>query len=487
MELLCPDSGLQLHGRCWYLSVQGTSCATTCFAHGLDFSLVVASHATPVIPRLLGRPPGIKEAPWGRLECYLQPLDQYFTAKEIPDADAGDTTHDAKNWATSFCRLACPCTLSGISTRHQALIGSGVCALPFHRLAVCCLQAPEDCWNRDRSGAALLRNYRCCCKGVPLLGDSCPLFGELLAFTSGTGRAHGYAELPSKVCVQKGMIHDELESQLRRRRTLKECALLHLIVHLLSVRVPGPVKVVDVGASIGGCSAPLASLGAEVLAFEAHPRTFALLNATAQRLNRRANGTLKAFNLALSDRHRIAQMIEPYLNAAASSTLPPHMILPHFAERGLIWPVEEQKLDVILRKLGSGRIHLMKIDAEGDEIRVLRGAFGLMEDPTSRPYFIKFEFYPVRLRHRGHDPCVLLTYLLSKGYALLVLQSAGSGDSQGACWIWAEVGVSSLVQRFVEDSRWTDILAVQRSGNILQHGYVSYLMTTVSNCSSRHA
>mmetsp|Transcript_54384 Transcript_54384/g.157245 ORF Transcript_54384/g.157245 Transcript_54384/m.157245 type:complete len:371 (+) Transcript_54384:110-1222(+) len=104
----CPSGGIDMHGKCWYLGEPGASCSNTCKAKGLSFSHFVPGEAAPMVPKLLGREPGTRQFPWGRIECYVQGSDRFHTAKERPDGNTGDKG-DAGDWSVDVCRLSCSC------------------------------------------------------------------------------------------------------------------------------------------------------------------------------------------------------------------------------------------------------------------------------------------------------------------------------------------------------------------------------------------
>mmetsp|Transcript_36317 Transcript_36317/g.67553 ORF Transcript_36317/g.67553 Transcript_36317/m.67553 type:complete len:361 (+) Transcript_36317:83-1165(+) len=106
---VCPNGGVEMHGRCWYLGAEGATCGQTCGSQGLAYDHFVAADATPVVPSLLGRAPRTKQFPWGRIECYVPSADRYHTAKPTPNSDTGDAGAP-QDWAVGICRLACACT-----------------------------------------------------------------------------------------------------------------------------------------------------------------------------------------------------------------------------------------------------------------------------------------------------------------------------------------------------------------------------------------
>jgi len=121
--------------------------------------------------------------------------------------------------------------------------------------------------------------------------------------------------------------------------------------------------IVDIGANVGSHSIPLAKMlgtTGRVYAFEPHPRTFAYLHANAA-LNCLPN--LHLYNLALGDREgeiaftdeRSDDLNRVLLHGSGSITVP------------------IKRLDSI-ESLADTAIHLLKIDVEGYELFVLRGA-----------------------------------------------------------------------------------------------------------------
>lgn len=102
-------TGIRAQGKCWYLSEIGESCAQTCSKFGQGFSFVVANDVTP---RLVGHEPATKQAPWASLECYVPGEDRYHTA----NVNAAKHTEDIGSWSHESCKLACPCSGTGVTT-----------------------------------------------------------------------------------------------------------------------------------------------------------------------------------------------------------------------------------------------------------------------------------------------------------------------------------------------------------------------------------
>mmetsp|Transcript_16140 Transcript_16140/g.34899 ORF Transcript_16140/g.34899 Transcript_16140/m.34899 type:complete len:373 (+) Transcript_16140:64-1182(+) len=121
-DAACPAGGLNLHGRCWFLSDAGASCKTTCQAKGLSFQHHVVGEADPMVPKLLGRQPSTRQFPWARLECYVPGSDRFHTSKAVPDGNSEDRG-DPGDWAVSVCQLSCPCS-EGASAPPPANAGA---------------------------------------------------------------------------------------------------------------------------------------------------------------------------------------------------------------------------------------------------------------------------------------------------------------------------------------------------------------------------
>jgi len=131
---------------------------------------------------------------------------------------------------------------------------------------------------------------------------------------------------------------------------------------------PGGV-VVDVGANIGYFSLLAASLvgkTGKVIAVEAHPRNFEILSSAV-----RDNGLeqVTAVNIGLSDEIGSAQVImadqNEFPNRTASTVPQPGLSGPSVSLRRLDDCINDWKIDTI---------DLLKIDVDGFETKVLRGA-----------------------------------------------------------------------------------------------------------------
>jgi hypothetical protein len=108
----CPGGGLWKHGRCWYLSHQGSTCDVTCSSKGLAFLIYVSNEEEPMVPELLNLNaimtaddlPKFKQNSWGAIECLVPSESRFHTA--TPN---GVGAEDPGKWSHSKCQLACSC------------------------------------------------------------------------------------------------------------------------------------------------------------------------------------------------------------------------------------------------------------------------------------------------------------------------------------------------------------------------------------------
>lgn len=177
---------------------------------------------------------------------------------------------------------------------------------------------------------------------------------------------------------------------------------------------PGAVFV-DAGANIGSYTMPAARLvgpAGRVVAFEAHPVTFGFLSR-----NIAANGlaNVTALNLALGEGpNRIAM--------AFSTANPGETHVATGAETHTV-EVEMLPLDAALAGQGIGAVDYLKIDVEGFELPVLRGAAGTIA--ASRRIVIQTELQPQHASRYGHRIEDIATLLHGFGLAPHGLCPAG--------------------------------------------------------------
>ena len=158
-------------------------------------------------------------------------------------------------------------------------------------------------------------------------------------------------------------------------------------VKLVCERVGGQLVVFDVGANVGGWTAVVLEVcgdRAAVHCFEPAPDSFAGLEQRYRNARR-----VHTWNLGLSDRGGHAQL---FADSRASSVASLYAGSLETAGRrqATSTTVSLATLDQFCESESIERIDLLKIDAEGADLAVLRGAQRLLERRRIR--FIQFEF-----------------------------------------------------------------------------------------------
>ena len=197
-----------------------------------------------------------------------------------------------------------------------------------------------------------------------------------------------------------------------------------------SILRPGDVAV-DCGAHTGRHTAPMQRLvgpGGHVHAFEPLPTVFATLE---QLCGDAANVSL--YNLALG----------------TEAGTQPFVFVPDFPEysgfRERVYhaeglrrdtiSVEVRRLDAVIPTTG---IRYIKIDAEGGDLLILRGAERILAD--SRPY-VTFEFGDNSVRHYDHNAADCFDFFAARNYVIadilgVPLDRAGFIESSAAQRVW---------------------------------------------------
>lgn len=169
--------------------------------------------------------------------------------------------------------------------------------------------------------------------------------------------------------------------------------------------------VLDIGAYIGQytlLAAKYAPRG-QVVAFEPHPETFARLQA---HITRNSMDNVQVFQKALGQHQGVLPLVlskqasDSYLCQSASCT-------------ETIVEVEVTTLDAAVRDMGLQKVNLVKIDVEGAEGEVLRGAQETLR--RFRPLLV-MEVDRLREEAWGDSPQAILADLEQHGYALYTLE-----------------------------------------------------------------
>lgn len=178
-----------------------------------------------------------------------------------------------------------------------------------------------------------------------------PIFG--LPFTINSLRENGYLRA-SRMGRSSSLYADEV-----------------LTLQRISLFFGNGVTFCDIGANIGiysGCAAAASQLFPEfrVEAFEAHPKTFSRLKANADRLGFRAT------NCAVSNEAAELTFVEGAVSHVTTEV-----------DMANDYSISSRTLKVTARRLDSfdfsGQL-VMKIDVEGQELKVLEGATGFFDE-----------------------------------------------------------------------------------------------------------
>jgi FkbM family methyltransferase len=139
----------------------------------------------------------------------------------------------------------------------------------------------------------------------------------------------------------------------------------------LAKRLDKPL-ILDVGANVGSYSnrAKLIWPNATIYAFEPHPKTFVRLEAEASKRG------YVALNLGCGDKEERLQLYDykGYAEGSMHASLYGEAIEEIHGAESQSYAVNVTTIDNFVAKNEIQRIHLLKIDAEGNEIRVIWGA-----------------------------------------------------------------------------------------------------------------
>lgn len=168
---------------------------------------------------------------------------------------------------------------------------------------------------------------------------------------------------------------------------------------------------VDIGANQGVFSllaANLAGSAGRVYSYEPNSRLYQALQ-----LSREVNGFrwMAVRDVALSDREGMADFYVPSLSSGVGSLFKTHAEQSS-SSRQVRVPITT--LDKEMEKLKPASIKLVKIDVEGNELHVIRGASAAL---TSFKPFLWFELNPYAQELAGVDQGDIFTVLKEYGYS----------------------------------------------------------------------
>ena len=154
--------------------------------------------------------------------------------------------------------------------------------------------------------------------------------------------------------------------------------------------------VLDIGAHIGTFALPMMKEAKEVIAFEPSPEASALLIRNAKE----NNAPIRIITKALGSKQGSGTLLVRNASNAGANTL-----------------VSGGDIPVVTLDSIVAHADFIKIDVEGMELEVLRGAAKLIE--TARPVIL-FEVNLSQLRAHGTSPRALEHFFITRGYRLYV-------------------------------------------------------------------
>jgi len=147
------------------------------------------------------------------------------------------------------------------------------------------------------------------------------------------------------------------------------------------------IKVIfDVGANIGEYAAMFVDKNKEIYCFEPHPYTFQRLNDFVL-----AHKNIKAFNVGLSDKDG-KNILYDHINRSGTTnaSLYKEIITDLRNKEVEEFEIKLMTLDSFVKENEIKRLDMIKIDVEGNEMRVLKGAKKCISDLNIK--VIQFEF-----------------------------------------------------------------------------------------------
>ena len=181
---------------------------------------------------------------------------------------------------------------------------------------------------------------------------------------------------------------------------------------------------IDVGANIGAFALPASRIvgpTGRVFAVEASARVFPYLES-----NLRTNGVTNVTAIhgaaGVQDGGELTFFDAPPQKFGMGSRAPWN------EEKG--YTVAARSIDTVLGEsgTGNGRVRLLKIDVEGFELDVLRGATALLNGPS--PPIVVFEFIDWAERRAGTQLGDAQRYLIAAGFTLHTLSAYSAGGPE---------------------------------------------------------
>jgi FkbM family methyltransferase len=179
--------------------------------------------------------------------------------------------------------------------------------------------------------------------------------------------------------------------------------------------VPPGATVIDIGANIGAHTLPLAQcVGPNGRVIAVEPTLYAFQRLTenlALNPGLGKNVTLLQVMLMSSKEAPLAEAIEASWPLQATDAAHPE----HLGVRKPTTGASVATLDEQVRRLGLERVDFLKLDVDGYEVEVLRGARDTLS--RFRPT-IFFEHAPYVVAEKGYDPNEIAAILAAAGYGI---------------------------------------------------------------------
>ena len=138
------------------------------------------------------------------------------------------------------------------------------------------------------------------------------------------------------------------------------------MTQMFSTLIRPDFRILDVGANIGCTSLLFSDLGQQVISFEPLDRTYDLLQKNISRSNK---NNIKTLPFALGDENKEAEIYFTDVNRSTA------FILDRTSrDDSEIASIKVKRLDDLFPEIGMDRLDFIKIDVEGYELRVLKGA-----------------------------------------------------------------------------------------------------------------
>ena len=172
----------------------------------------------------------------------------------------------------------------------------------------------------------------------------------------------------------------------------------------------------DLGANIGSIVVPVAKRRPDItaLAVEAAPWIFTYLE---KNISKNQLTNVRLINNALfNEDNRELDFFSPHDKYGKGS------LSPVFTNEGV--KVKTRKVDTLLKELQLTKVDLLKIDVEGFEYFVFKGAEALLSAPDAPVIIFEFVDWAEKLA-MGLTPGAAQVLLVEKGYTLYEIHAAG--------------------------------------------------------------